>query len=132
MSLPSRLGLLLLALTLTACGASLHPVDDRNSTLTQGAVQMTLVVGETTKVDVLEVFGAPNVTTRDASGQEIWSYQRAATAAQTSAAAARSQFLIDLGVGGASAAQTSRMITLIITFDANDVVSDFKSRTSTF
>ena len=131
MSLTHRLVLPLL-LTLAACGGSVTPVDDRNSTLTQGAVQMTLVVGETTKADVLKVFGAPNVTTRDGTGQEIWSYQRAATAAQTTAAAARSRFLIDLGVGGTGTSQTSRMTTLIITFDANDVVSDFKSRTSTF
>jgi len=41
------------------------PVKTRNSSLTQGNVQMRLVVGRTTKADVLEAFGAPNVTTRD-------------------------------------------------------------------
>lgn len=109
------------------------PVETRNSSLTQGNVQMRLVVGRTTKADVLEAFGAPNVTTRDSSGREIWSYQRSAVASQ-SAEQGGGVFLLIANVGGSSAgfSQTSRMLTLIITFDANDTVTDFRSRESNF
>ena len=55
------------------------PVTTRNSELTHGNVQMNLKVGETTQAQVLDVFGAPNITTIDGSGQEVWTYQRAAT-----------------------------------------------------
>lgn len=124
----------LAALGTVSCATSdTTPVDTRNSALTQGNVQMNLVVGETMKSDVLEVFGAPNVTTRDASGQEVWSYQRAATVAQSSAS---SDFWTVILAGQSSQAagfqQSSRMTTLIIKFDENDVVSDFRSRTSNF
>ena len=109
------------------------PVDNRNSALTQGNVQMNLRVGETTKAQVLDVFGSPNITTRDASGAETWSYQRHATVAQASGSS--NYWTILLAGGGQSAAgfsQTSRTMTLIIKFDESDVVSDFRSRTSDF
>jgi hypothetical protein len=37
------------------------PVNARNSILTQGKVQLNLHVGQTTKAQVLEAFGSPNV-----------------------------------------------------------------------
>ena len=122
-----------LVLALNACASVPAPVDQRNSALTQGNVQLNLKVGETTKSQVLDVFGAPNITTRDASGAETWSYQRHATVSQSSS---QSGFwTILLAGGGASAngfSQTSRTMTLIIKFDGHDVVSDFRSRTSDF
>lgn len=120
--------------TLGACATSTSgPVDNRNSALTQGNVQMNLRVGETTKSQVLEVFGSPNITTRDASGAETWSYQRHATVSQSSTS--NNYWTILLAGGGQSAAgfsQSSRTMTLIIKFDGQDVVSDFRSRTSDF
>ena len=94
---------------------------------------MNLQVGETTKVEVLENFGSPNVTTRDASGQEVWSYQRAAQVAQSTT----SEGYWTIIFAGQSKTATgfessSRMITLIIKFDENDVVTDFRSRESNF
>ena len=110
-----------------------EPLSSKNSNLTQGNVQMNLLVGETTKVEVLENFGSPNVTTRDASGQEVWSYQRAAQVAQSTT----SEGYWTIIFAGQSKTATgfessSRMITLIIKFDENDVVTDFRSRESNF
>ena len=109
------------------------PVDERMNTLTQGNVQMNLSVGKTTKVEVLQNFGSPNITTRDASGAEVWSYQRHATVSQSSSSG--SYFSIIIGGVGKNAegfSQSSRTATLIIKFDRNDVVSDFQSRMSEF
>jgi hypothetical protein len=39
----------------------------KNSNLTHGLVQLTLKKDVTTKAEVLETFGAPNITTIDAS-----------------------------------------------------------------
>ncbi len=112
---------------------TLQPVSDRNSQLTQGNVQLTVQVGETTKAEILESFGAPNVTTRDGSGKEVWTYQRSAQATQ-SASKSGSWTVLLAGYSSRSSGfeSSSRMITLIIKFDANDIVADFSSRTSNF
>lgn len=130
-----RLGLGVAIMSILAACAVQGPrqVDQRNSELTQGNVQMTLRVGETDKAEVLETFGAPNITTRDASGTEVWSYQRHARVTQSES---RSNHWTVLFAGGGSRAdgfsETMRTMTLIIRFDENDIVSDFRSRTSDF
>lgn len=110
-----------------------QPVTQQDSALTQGSVQMNLQVGKTTKTEVLEVFGAPNITTRDGGGREVWTYQRAAQVAQSSSSSA-GVTVIFAGASSRSSGfeSSSRMMTLIIKFDDNDVVSDFRSRTSSF
>jgi outer membrane protein assembly factor BamE (lipoprotein component of BamABCDE complex) len=113
--------------------ATTQPVTTRNSELTHGNVQMNLNVGETTQTEVLEVFGAPNITSMDGSGREVWTYQRHATVAQSKSRSG--YFTIILAGGGRSSSgyeQTSRTMTLLIKFDENKVVSDFRSRTSNF
>jgi outer membrane protein assembly factor BamE (lipoprotein component of BamABCDE complex) len=122
-----------LGLLIPGCVPPPQPLTQRNSPLTQGNIQMNLVVGRTTKAQVLETFGAPNITTRDGSGQEVWTYQRAAQVSQSSG---RSGYWTIILAGQSSSAagfeSGSRMITLIIKFDNTDVVTDFRSRTSDF
>ena len=67
-----------LLMFLAGCVAPPQPLTEKNSSLTQGNVQMNLIVGDTSKAYVLEAFGSANVTTRDGAGREVWSYQRAA------------------------------------------------------
>ena len=109
------------------------PVTTRNSELTHGNVQMTLKVGETTQTQVLEAFGAPNITSIDGSGREVWTYQRQATVTQSSSS---SNYWTIILAGGSSGAagfeQTQRTMTLIIKFNESKVVSDFRSRSSEF
>lgn len=128
-----NLTLALVLVALTACATTPGPVDQRNSALTQGNVQLNLAVGETTKAEVLEKFGSPNITTRDASGSEVWSYQRHATVSQSTSS--RNFWTILLVGGGSSASgfsETTRTMTLIIKFNDKDIVSDFRSRSSDF
>jgi outer membrane protein assembly factor BamE (lipoprotein component of BamABCDE complex) len=133
---PTNLALFLIAstiATLSACVTPPQPLTDRNSQITQGNVQMNVVVGRTTKTEVLQTFGAPNVTTRDGKGNEVWSYQRSAQISQTSGR--NGYWTVILGGQSGSATgfeTTSRMITLIIKFDHKDVVTDFNSRESNF
>lgn len=120
----------ILILGLAGC-AQHQPLSIKNSNLTQGNVQMNLEVDKTTKIVVLEKFGSPNVTTRNSSGQEVWTYQRAGQIAQSQS----EKGLFSVLLGGSSVATgetSSKMITLIITFDSDDIVRDFKSRTSNF
>lgn len=118
---------------LSSCATAPGPVDQRNSILTQGNVQMNLKVGVTNKANVLNAFGSPNITTRDASGEEVWSYQRQASVAQSSTSSNYwTIFLTGESRTAEGLSESSRMMTLIITFDKNDIVNDFRSRTSDF
>ncbi|MSR09715.1 MAG: hypothetical protein EXR82_09400 [Gammaproteobacteria bacterium] len=110
-----------------------QPVTTRNSELTHGNVQLNVKVGETTQTQVLETFGAPNITSIDGSGQEVWTYQRQATVSQSTSG--KNYWTIILAGGSTEASgfeQTQRTMTLIIKFDASKIVSDFKSRSSNF
>lgn len=121
------------SILLTGCITAPEPLTKKNSELTQGMVQMNLEVGKTTKSDVIETFGSPNITTRDSSGNEVWTYQRQAQVSQSSSS---SGFIFVIIAGKSAEASgfetSSRMMTLIIKFDRNDIVSDFKSRESNF
>lgn len=122
-----------LLLILVGCVYAPQPLEKRNSSLTQGNVQMNLKVGKTTKAEVLEIFGSPNVTTRNSSGQEMWTYQRAAQVNQSSSQSGYWTIILAGKNSKASGFESSsRMITLIINFDANDLVDDFSSRESNF
>ena len=118
---------LVVALLVGSCAT--QPDPKPNSDLTQGNVQLHLVVEETTKAEVLDVFGAPNITTRDGSGRETWSYQRAANVTTSSTTGF---WVVFVGGNATGFESSSKMMTLIIKFDENDVVVDFKSRTSSF
>jgi outer membrane protein assembly factor BamE (lipoprotein component of BamABCDE complex) len=110
-----------------------EPEPRPNSQLTHGNVQMNLEAGKTSQTEVLEKFGSPNITSIDSSGNEVWTYQRQATVEQSSSA--RNYWTVVLFGGSTRTSgleQTQRTATLMIKFDSNKVVSDFRSRTSEF
>ncbi len=118
----------------TACQPPpVKPVTTRNSELTHGNVQMKLKVGETSQTEVLETFGAPNITSIDGSGQEVWTYQRHASVSQS---ASNDNYWTIILAGGSQDTsgfeQSQRTQTLIIKFDSRKLVSDFRSRSSEF
>lgn len=138
----------LLATCLFSSSLARAPKDaapDAANTLTHGMAQMTLKVGTTSQLDVAEAFGAPNITTLDAQGQEVWIYDRHATVTATKESGFSIGMLVGAGGGGvgggaglgfgsskSKASQSTRTMTLIIKFGANKLVSDFKSRSSSF
>lgn len=118
--------LAIFAVTLVGCTAK---EAFRNSGLTHGQVQMSLKRGVTTQTQVVETFGAPNITSLDSKGCEVWTYQRHASKSQGSNSYAT------LGLIGGSAdgfEQSSRSMTLIIKFNEHKTVTDFSSQYSSF
>ena len=117
---------------------------DATNTLTHGMAQMTLRVGTTSQLDVVEAFGSPNIATLDAQGQEVWIYDRHATVTATKDSGFSIGMLLGASGGGVAggglgfgsskskATQTQRTMTLIIKFGADKKVVDFKSRSSSF
>lgn len=141
-----RIGLTIsLLLAATSASAKEKPQPSAPNMLTTGMVNLTLRVGETTQAQIIETFGAPNITTLDATGSEMWVYDRQATVSSDSSGG----FSIGLGLGGgggdvvgagglgfgsrkSKSETTQRSMTLIIKFDNRKIVSDFKSRSSSF
>ena len=106
---------------------------ETKSSLTHGNITLNLKKGATRQSEVLEIFGAPNVATTDAENREVWTYQKTARITEGSSSSGYATILL-AGVDrkSASISQGSRTLTLIITFDSNDVVVDFKSRSTNF
>ena len=128
---------LLCPVLLVACVAT-TPVGEpmSKSNLTSGQVSLTLKKNITTQAEVVETFGAPNLVTQNADGEEVWTYQKNAT---VSNADSNSSYATIILLGGSSKSsgfeQSSRTMTLIIKFKAIKgikTVVDFSSRSSSF
>ncbi len=119
---------ILSAALITGCAHS------RPSNLTPGAAKRHIETGVTPMSHVIEVFGSPNIVTRR-DGGEMWVYDKVSSQQTDSAFG-----LAGVGVGadgsaaggmGASAGRRSSTrsettVMLIIHFDEQDVVSDYK------
>jgi outer membrane protein assembly factor BamE (lipoprotein component of BamABCDE complex) len=110
---------------------------DRNSNFTHGNVQRVLKKGITTQQQVIEVFGAPNITTTDADNNEVWTYQKHSVGGESLDAGGGVIGVVPgaVGVGGTSGSaysQSSKTMTLIIKFDEKNIVRDFQSMYSSF
>ncbi len=133
------------ALILSSALPCFVQAQETKNTLTHGAVQMNLKVGETSQLQIVEAFGAPNITTIDGTGQEVWIYNRHATVSESKEKGFSIGMLFG-GVGGAVGGgvgggfsssksgfeESTRQMTLVIKFGSNKIVSDFKSRSSSF
>lgn len=119
------------------------------SALSYGTVTSQVVKGKTTQMDLLQVFGGPNIATTDRDGTETWVYERSATqtdvatnsqAAQGSASLGAFFKYVDVQAGGSmarssSASSTSssiRTLTVIVKFAPDKTVADYSVRASTF
>ncbi len=123
--------LAILLLCLIGCAVPNPRTDSigKNSNYTHGGVQLYLKKGVTIQAEVLEKFGAPNVATIDSQGNEVWTYQKHATVSREAGGYAT---ILILGGGTSGFEQSSKTMTLIIKFDSQKTVSDFKSMYTSF
>ena len=117
------------ALSQYGCQSSSPNNSYGNEGITHGDVQLHLRKGTTTKSQVLEAFGSPNITTRDSNGREVWTYQRHNVSAESTSSYGT---LLLVGASSGSASQSSKTMTLIIKFNNKDIVVDYDSRYSNF
>ena len=93
-----------------------------------GLAKKKIEKGLTSQEDIFKLFGAPNFVTTTKKDGELWVYSNYSTMSQG--------FNIGLGgfggegkltgmAGGSVGSRSSRSVTLMITFDKNDVVIDF-------
>jgi hypothetical protein len=125
----------------------------QKSNLTAGMVKKYIRVGTATQTDIISVFGAPNIITRDKNGNEVWTYDRQSMASASEIAAWNAGGNVTVGaaglagstpvggiVGGGGSAEkgssagqvSSATFTLMITFDSKDVVKDYRMMATQF
>jgi hypothetical protein len=100
-------------------------------------------------MDLLQIFGGPNIATTDRDGVETWVYERTATQTdvQTQSQAAQGALNlglffrhVELGASGAvgrsatasSVSSSIRSLTVIVKFAGDKTVADYSVRASTF
>lgn len=132
--------------TITGCTASTswqepppreHAVVQHDP-LSYGAVTAKVQKGVTTQEEIIRYFGAPNITTMNKDGREVWMYDRVSTASQSDGWSEARRFSTFFGLDslsakqGGSRASTTRTLTFIITFDESKRVTDYSARATQF
>ena len=102
---------------------------ETTSKLTLGLAQSTVTKGAN-QSEIIKVLGAPNIISKDKSGNETWTYDRISRDAQSnSRAGAGFGALFGWVFAGGSSSSSSNMsnksLTVIITFDDNKNVIDY-------
>src|SRR3989338_7664539 len=60
-------------------GCATFPSDHepvQKSNLTAGVAKKEIIKGQTTQVDILKLFGSPNLVTKNRDSNEVWNYNR--------------------------------------------------------
>ena len=85
-------------------------------------VEKTIVNGQTTQTEVLEIFGPPDLLTHK-DGAETWTYDKTHYEFESSS----SYFTVLLAGASSERARSSSTSTMVIIyFDANEVVRDYR------
>jgi hypothetical protein len=120
----------MLAFTLLGAGCASSGVKEAgNSNLTVGQVKMEIEKGITTQEEILRVFGAPNIVTKNRSNNEVWNYNRMS---YETSHGSEGGGLIVWGGSRAVSSSTTKSFDLIIIFDENDVVKDYSVISAVF
>ena len=98
-------------------------------TLGYAMIKSSVKKGQTTQAEILQMFGSPNIVTKNKKDLEVWTYSR-----QSSQAESGGSFGSILIAGGSSAySKTStESFDFIVTFDKNDTVEDYSVVSSKF
>ena len=114
----------LFSLMFSLIGCATPPTKtDEGTTLTYGEVKRQITKGVTTQAEVLNVFGSPNLVSKNKEDKEVWAYNRMSYETASGAGGAS---LIIIGGSRAVSSSTTKSFDLIITFDKNSVVEDYK------
>lgn len=94
----------------------------QRSNLTAGTVKKEIVKGKTTQAEILELFGAPNLVTKNRDDNEVWNYNRM-SADQVSGS--NSGWAIFWGGTRAVSSSSTASFDLILVFDDKSVVTNY-------
>ena len=119
------------------------------SALSYGGVTSQVQKDRTTQLELVQMFGGPNISTTDAEGTEVWIYERAVTETERRNHSEGYRVAANLGLffspallggggsmdksGSTSSTSTSfRSLTVIVKFNPNKTVKEYSVRASQF
>jgi len=125
----NKMTLVLLLACLTVLSTGCQESRTQGSNLTPGMAKTKITNGVTTQSEILEVFGAPNIITKNKSGNEVWTYDKVAMDKSN-----KEGYWTILAAGESSGNQTTstKTFTLMLEFDDDDIVKDNSYRASQF
>lgn len=119
---------------LAACSAMLGCSRAQPSNLTAGQLKRNVTAGETDQLRVIEVFGLPNIVTmRD--GSEVFIYDKVSSAEASNffgiggaggTGGSGSAGIAGAGLGRRSSKRSETTVMLIVYFDENGIVQDYR------
>lgn len=100
----------------------------KESALTPGMAKAYIKPGKTSQTEVLEIFGPPDLVTHK-YGKDVWTYDKISYEVST-----QGGYLTVLlaGISGGSTSTSNKSVMLIIYFDENDTVMDYKLSVARF
>lgn len=119
--------LLTIVLFMSSLLGCTHGVEESDN-LTVGTVQKEIKKGMS-GAEVASALGSPNIVSTDDDGNEVWIYDKISSSVSTS-----STYGTLILIGGSNRRRNSQQktLTVIINFDENKRVKDFKYHTSRF
>lgn len=106
-----------------AIGCATFPEkEEGKSKLTVGVVKQMIVKGETNQAEILEIFGSPNLITKNKEEDEVWNYNRMSFEHKEGSDGV---FYIFGTHSRAMTTATTKSFDLIIIFDDDDIVKDY-------
>ena len=100
-----------------------------SSNLTPGMAKTKIINGITTQSQILEIFGSPNIITKNKSGNEVWTYDKVAM--EQSSEDGYWNILV-AGKGGNRQTTNAKSFILMIEFDKEGIVKENSYRSSQF
>ncbi len=119
---------LLLCIVIYGCAPSNTDPLPTQSNLTAGMAKKTIIKGQTTQAEVTEIFGPPDLVTHK-DNMQVWTYDKIRYDVESSAG------YLNVLVAGSVKGRTRSSSTstmLIIYFDSNDKVVDYRMSVTRF
>lgn len=98
----------------------------QKSNLTVGFVKTKIIKETTNQAEIIELFGAPNLVTKNRNNDEVWNYNKMSFEAGTGKSS-------DVWMGSrALSTTTTSSFDLIIIFNENNIVKDYSIISSSY
>lgn len=117
--------LIIMSLSLVGCTNS----TPQKSNLTYGMVKSKVIKGKTNQNDLVRLFGAPNLVTKNRNNDEVWSYNKMSIDKNASN---NSTWLVLLGESSSKYSASTSSFDFIVIFDKFDVVKDYSVISSNY
>ena len=119
---------ILICFVIYGCSPSNTEPAPTQSNLTAGMAKKTIVKGQTVQAEVMEIFGPPDLVTHK-DNMQVWTYDKIRYDVEFSDGYLN---VLVAGIGGRKARSSSTSTMLIIYFDSNDKVIDYRMNVTRF